>query len=68
VIGYGFGDAEINRMLENYFCDREGTYMFIIDVEKPNVGASVRCPIDYFSGGVEEFDHTSVLKRVRCKM
>jgi len=68
VIGYGFGDAEINRMLENCFCDREGTYMFIIDVEKPNVGASVRCPIDYFSGGVEEFDHTSVLKRVRCKM
>lgn len=68
VLGYGFEDAEINRMLEECFCDREGTYMLIIDVEKPNVKTSVRCSVDYFSGGVEEFDHTNVLKRVRCKM
>lgn len=65
VVGYGFGDTKINQMLEERFCDRGGTRMLIIDVDEPGFATSVGCPVEYFSGGVEEFDQTSVLKRVK---
>ena len=56
VIGYGFADSEINKMIEENYLKTEGRRVFIIDINEPNWSPSSSDKKRFYSGGVEEFD------------
>ena len=64
VIGYGFGDTEINRMIEENFLDQKGAKLLIVDVREPDLPSTFGERSEFFPGGVSDFDGEEILKAI----
>lgn len=67
VVGYGFGDSEINRMVENHFLCRRDSKVFVIDVHKPESPPIFEEASQYCPGGVSDFDYDDLLTSIMAQ-
>jgi len=64
VIGYGFADSEINRLLETHFLNSNHSIIIDIDVKQPNMPQAIAKSSQYFPGGVKECDFNALLQAI----
>ena len=60
-IGYGFGDAGINRMIEERFLPREGSRVLVVDICEPRLPTAFEEVSQFFPGGVSDFNYQELL-------
>lgn len=64
VIGYGFGDIEINSMISEHFLKKEHARIFVVDIQKPQLPPDFASITEYFDGGISDFDKESLLRSI----
>lgn len=60
VIGYGFKDDKINEIIRDKFLGNDDEKIFVIGNNRPETNFEY----DFFSGGVERFNHTELFDKI----
>jgi len=64
VIGYGFGDKEINNYIKTHFLTNSDNKIFIVDINQPNTDFLETQNVFYVSGGMVGMDHEYILNNI----
>ena len=63
IIGYGFGDAQINKYLE-VFINAEGKKIFVVDIIRPLNSMLEKANVFYIEGGVVGMDINAIISNI----
>lgn len=64
VIGYGFKDSEINRIIKDYFLTKSHSRLLIVDTRMPEIPPEFQRSSNFFDGGVSNFNFESLLNSI----
>jgi hypothetical protein len=64
VIGYGFKDKVINRLMEEHFLAKPGSKLLVVDINDPEMPDGFETSSEFIGGGVSDFDVGQLISKM----